>query len=761
MLDQMRSLAQTLENLQITVSDTNSNQQLLEKLHFTSISTRERKIEEAHEDTFQWLTNPDAQASYLSLCLHFITWLRDGDGVFWIYGKPGSGKSTFMKYVFTQKSVTEHLDHWAEGCKLVKASFYFWYAGHPLQRSLEGLLRTLLFEILCHTPDVIPSIIDNPKLAVPLSYEEDWDLETLFEIYEAVLHQKNDIRYCFFIDGLDEFKDEEHRNIRDLISTLHRLETSDKIKLCMASRPWQEFEDVYGQTPSKRLKLEDLTRDDIHAYVSDNFNSHEKFLELRNRDPNYDGLIDEVVNRAQGVFLWVRLVVQQLLDGFTFHKSVQTLQRQLAGFPEDLDIFFDHMLNSISATDRNQAAQILQIAAEADEPRLLIFYHFLNEIILGEADELDPSYTPLDVDDVSARCENMRRQLNGITRGLLEVTMDSSLQYAPATDPDSPYFRFKVDFLHRTVRDFLVKSLKTLDFFRGNMDSIVSLSIASATAAVAQLKYAQFPAGKHDITNQVLSELFFYTRHAARHAVSHPEVVTALDGLLVTAERVCQEISRNTDYILSFPGMAAQSGHTSFLERKFQAGLSLGEMESRKDGERPNHVHWDNHDWFSSRELRLLMKPHHLTLFLANLLRLGKEKPKRLSEPVPLLSYALCPTRNSAGPYIDTVQLLLSKGASYSQAYLSDHGIGNTVWRGFLRHMEGECRMIYSTGREFQHAKYFAVTKALLKQGAPLNCIMALNPEAGYIVSGRDIVEICFTPEQVKELIAATRPWKR
>ncbi|KAK7973504.1 hypothetical protein PG988_007638 [Apiospora saccharicola] len=403
--DQMQRLALAMDNLKVKGIEADSSQQLLKKLHFTSISTRERKIEEAHEGTFKWLASPDVQVNHLSSCLHFITWLRDGDGVFWIHGKPGSGKSTFMKYVFAQESVAEHLQHWAEGCQLVKASFYFWYSGHPLQRSLEGLLRTLLFEILRHVPDVIPSIFNDHKLRVPLSYNEDWDLETLFRIYEIILQQVKDVKFCFFIDGLDEFHDEEDRNIRNLTKALHRLETSGKIKLCVASRPWQEFEDVYGHHPLKNLKLEDLMRNDIHAYVSDSFNSHEKFLELRNTDLTYNNLIDEVVNRAQSVFIWVRLVVQQLLDGFTFYKSVQTLQLQLTGFPKDLDEFFDHMLISIPAADRSQAAQILQVAAEADEPRLLMFFHFLNEIILGESAELDSSYTPLDGDDVSARCE--------------------------------------------------------------------------------------------------------------------------------------------------------------------------------------------------------------------------------------------------------------------------------------------------------------------------------------------------------------------
>ncbi|KAK8103282.1 hypothetical protein PG984_016428 [Apiospora sp. TS-2023a] len=543
MLDQMQSLVHTMENLKVRAMDTYSTQKLLKRLHFTSISTRERKIEKAHKGTFKWLANPSAQANQLKSCPHFFHWLRDGDGIFWLHGKPGSGKSTFMKFAFAQESVAESLQHWADGCKLFKASFYFWCAGYPLQKSLEGLLRTLLFKILQQMPDAIPSIVSDPELTVPLSYNEDWDLDTLFRMYEIIVHQKKDVKFCFFIDGLDELNDDEHRSVRDLISTLDRLEMSDKIKLCVASRPWQEFKDVYGQTPSQRLKLEDLTRDDIHAYVSDCFKSHTRFLELRNRDSNYENLVEEVVNRAEGVFLWVRLVVGQLLDGFTSGKSVQTLQQQVMKYPEDLDKFFSDIINSIPAADRNRAAQLLRVAAEADQPRLLIFYQFLNNIILDEADELDASYTPLNKDDAQTRCDNMRRQLNASSRGLLEVTTDNDMiTHVAGSERESPYFRLKVDFLHRTVRDFLVKSLKTLEFFSIDMDSSVSLSIASAKAAIAQLKFAEFPLGTGNAVTQLSKELFFYTRHAAKHTTNHPEAINILDGLLATAETVYQQI---------------------------------------------------------------------------------------------------------------------------------------------------------------------------------------------------------------------------
>lgn len=103
----MRRLAVAMTSLEVKGTEASSNQQFLKKLHFSSISTHERKIEKAHTHTFRWLLSPSAQEMQPSSCLDFATWLRSGDGVFWIHGKPGSGKSTFIKFLYAQETVQQ------------------------------------------------------------------------------------------------------------------------------------------------------------------------------------------------------------------------------------------------------------------------------------------------------------------------------------------------------------------------------------------------------------------------------------------------------------------------------------------------------------------------------------------------------------------------------------------------------------------------------------------------------------------------------
>jgi ABC-type molybdenum transport system ATPase subunit/photorepair protein PhrA len=42
----------------------------------------------------------------------FVDWLEKGDGIYWINGKGGSGKSTLVNYVTTDSRTTASLNVW-------------------------------------------------------------------------------------------------------------------------------------------------------------------------------------------------------------------------------------------------------------------------------------------------------------------------------------------------------------------------------------------------------------------------------------------------------------------------------------------------------------------------------------------------------------------------------------------------------------------------------------------------------------------------
>jgi hypothetical protein len=86
------------------------------------------------------------------------------------------------------------------------------------------------------------------------------------------------------------------------------------------------------------LILQDLTYRDIEMYVSDMLGEHQRMLELKKEDPEgAPQLVTEIVDRASGVFLWVKLVVRSLLDGLSNYDRVSDLQERLWILPVDLE----------------------------------------------------------------------------------------------------------------------------------------------------------------------------------------------------------------------------------------------------------------------------------------------------------------------------------------------------------------------------------------------------------------------------------------
>jgi hypothetical protein len=164
------------------------------------------------------------------------------------------------------------------------------------------------------------------------------------------------LKMCFFIDGLDEYHGEPE-TIAQYFQDL--LPCSGHVKFCVSSRPWPVFQDIFRDCPG--LKLQDLTREDIKLYISDKLGSNNYMQQLLVEDPpEAKNLIDEVVEKAAGAFLWVVLVVKSFINGLRNGDGISHLRRRLESLPSDLEKLYEHMLNSIDPLDKEEAAEIFQ-----------------------------------------------------------------------------------------------------------------------------------------------------------------------------------------------------------------------------------------------------------------------------------------------------------------------------------------------------------------------------------------------------------------
>ena len=347
---------------------------ILESLMFREMPMRHIDIKEAHIDTFGWIFDSEKST--------FKTWLSSESGAFWISGKAGSGKSTLMKFLCDHPETEKILQEWArsQNKTLVTASFYFWNSGLPMQRKQEGLLQSLLFQTLRKCPQLIPNILPQRWAGDEYYHRhpDPWTRKELIQALTAMLIQdKNKVstRFCFFIDGLDEYEGDH----RELIAVLKSFQESGIVKLCISSRPWTEFKDVYGAQRDRFLVLQDLTRGDMERFVRGMLENDERFIQLAKREKRAQEFMLEIVGKAEGVFLWVFLVVRSLLRGLDKHDSISMLEQRLERLPSDLETYFQHILDSIEDVYHDHAARMFQLATRAEDLPLMAFWYLPEE----------------------------------------------------------------------------------------------------------------------------------------------------------------------------------------------------------------------------------------------------------------------------------------------------------------------------------------------------------------------------------------------
>ncbi|TGJ80213.1 hypothetical protein E0Z10_g8538 [Xylaria hypoxylon] len=418
--------------------------QITKTLEFDDMWSREGQIDEAHAETFKWvLHEPEKDVS-------FVQWLENGNSTYWIQGKPGAGKSTLMKYICQQAKTYQYLERWAQGNSLITARYFSWFAGTDLQRSQEGLLRSLLFHVFTKNPRSIRDLDKAEYGMVKNDLRTGLrSVKTLMRLLRRLVEETPTMRYCFFIDGLDEFIDPH----ADLIEMINSLAKYKNLKLCVSNRPLSHFTDAYGNDPEAQLKVENLTLTDIQSFVADKLNANKPFQTKVIDNPWYQTLMTQPVEKSNGVFLWVVLIVRSLLEGLTNGDSTETLELRFAEFPEDLGESLAYILESVEERYKREAAEAFRIALVCEDAMpLLLFSALFEKFEMKNKLEwpLKFQYQPHSRKQILDRHRDARRRLDARCKGLLEVV---ELPRDPSTDAV-----FTVSWLHRCVKEFLKRT---------------------------------------------------------------------------------------------------------------------------------------------------------------------------------------------------------------------------------------------------------------------------------------------------------------
>ncbi|KAJ4365171.1 hypothetical protein N0V83_008789 [Neocucurbitaria cava] len=435
--------------------------QILRLLWFRKINDREESISPAHARTFHWaLKRPTSEVPWDD----FSSWLRHDSGIYWISGKAGSGKSTLMKYLFYHPKTRDLLTTWAgnTSCSLIR--HYFWSLGSDEQKSQEGLTQALLYQILSSNRTLIEEALPTMWTQLRSTESEVVGLPSIAEsryAFRTIASASSKLsKFCIFIDGIDEFEGDHV----DGITIIKELAVHSHIKIIASSRPIPDCITSFEGLPM--LQLHHLTLPDITLYVHDVLGKHKYMHRLVSRHSEEAmGLMQDVIAKSSGVFLWVILACRSLLSGFSDYDQIQELRSRVDELPPQLEEMFKLMLMKINKRHRLQGARFLRLCYTMQQyhrnPRCNPRWYEIDSIDLAcrevySLSQLEAVYT-LTGSQKRLLCEELAGRLRSRCGGLLELSRkkDPVLYQEGDTLEHHNLVNSVVMFMHRSVFEFL------------------------------------------------------------------------------------------------------------------------------------------------------------------------------------------------------------------------------------------------------------------------------------------------------------------
>ena len=335
-----------------------------------------------------------------------------------------------------------------------------------MARSQVGLAKALLHDVLARNSHIVEDIINlfasSPDINIghvgQHFAERFQSMDELFTILRYVTHHSDlKSKCCFFIDGLDE-SDTPPRELCDFICELG---SYHDIKICASSRLWIEFQDAFEAMSCKVLRVHEHTRDDMRLYVHGLLKQDRVFEILAKRDERYYEAVSKLVDRAQGVFLWIFLVVRSLRNSLNSALTFSDFQLKLDEFPDDLHEFFLRMLALPPLHYKQRAAQLCLMVLNSIYPLRIIQ---VTSIFVEDAELSCHQAGDTEVNKLDSSCKTTYARMKAHCTDLIEIYRDPiRAQYGFFNDgtrrsKPSPGTEFhghrRIEFVHRTVRDF-------------------------------------------------------------------------------------------------------------------------------------------------------------------------------------------------------------------------------------------------------------------------------------------------------------------
>ena len=407
---------------------------------------RKNAIREPADGTCVWLSSHQT----------YNEWLATKQGLLWISGKPGAGKSTLMAFIYASDSTGSHLN-------AITMSFFFHARGTEIQKSLSGFYRSMLHQLLMHYREGL-SQSTSMYMERIMSIGEHWtweckDLEATFQKSVVEAARSRPIR--IYVDALDEAGEQNAKGLIELFKLLDKqaVSKSSQLAICFSCRhyPLLPIHDV------PEICVERENRNDIDAYIKNNIDQKQR---SRRSMIELELIRTTMLCKAEGSFQWVKVILDQIMEMHNHRESFDVILQAIKDSPEELDNLYRTLINQINERHRPQSLRLFKCVLFAKRP--------LSTEELRVALTLDLQHASIqncrdsDLYQSINTGERLGQRIRFLSAGLIEIPSRMFDQENHEDLPESVHkIPYPIEFpqlIHQSAYDFLMmEGLKILE----------------------------------------------------------------------------------------------------------------------------------------------------------------------------------------------------------------------------------------------------------------------------------------------------------
>ncbi|PKK52315.1 hypothetical protein CI102_4547, partial [Trichoderma harzianum] len=309
-------------------------------------------------------------------------------GVLWIKGDPGKGKTMLLCGIvedFEQNSQSENL------------SYFFCQATDYRINTAAAVVGGLIKSLLKGHPRLLSRVRENYEDKLKDQLDGANALVILCDIFESIINDPGLNDVICVVDALDECM----KDCRHLLNLI--IKTSGHVKWLLSSRNEKDIEKMLDQVPQKLILELKQNAERISTSIDVYIRHHIHEIEALKDDEQLQAkALDILGSKAQGTFLWVALVVEQL------HKTdCWDVENVLEEVPKDLQSLYGLILDrteKLGERSKEICRVLLSIVTTAKRPlHLRELLVFINSHWKGDR-HFKTTYVLRDVRDMVKTC---------------------------------------------------------------------------------------------------------------------------------------------------------------------------------------------------------------------------------------------------------------------------------------------------------------------------------------------------------------------